>query len=64
MLYEKSTAPYPAHFWEYVPGWGHESFAFREVAFAILSFALTTLIDSVVIIALPFLGLFVNLSAD
>jgi hypothetical protein len=39
MLFEKSTAPYAAHFWEYVPGWGHESFAFREIAFAILSFA-------------------------
>lgn len=34
MLFENSTA-----FWEYASGWGHENFAFREVAFAILSFA-------------------------
>jgi len=39
MLFEKSTAPYASHFWKCAPGWGHENFAFREVAFAILSFA-------------------------
>jgi hypothetical protein len=39
MLFEKTTTPYASHFWEYLPGWGHENFAFREVAFAILSFA-------------------------
>lgn len=39
MLFEQLTAPYASHFWEYLPGWGHKNFAFREVAFAILSFA-------------------------
>ena len=39
MLFEESTTRNASHFWKYAPGWGHESFAFREVAFAILSFA-------------------------
>ena len=39
MLFEEFTTPYNSHFWKYAPGWGHENFAFREVAFAILSFA-------------------------
>lgn len=39
MLFEESTSPYASNFWKYAPGWGHEKFAFREVAFAILSFA-------------------------
>lgn len=39
MLFEVSTCPYASNFWKYAPGWGHENFAFREVAFAILSFA-------------------------
>lgn len=39
MVFQKITAPYASHFWKYVPEWGHENFAFREVAFAILSLA-------------------------
>ena len=38
LLFEKMTF-YRLHFWKYLPGWSHEHFAFREVAFAILSFA-------------------------
>ncbi len=39
LLFERCTTPHCAYFWEYVPGWGHKDFAFRELAFAILSIA-------------------------
>ena len=38
-LFEQFTRPHASHFWEYLSGWGHKDFAFRELAFAILSFA-------------------------
>lgn len=39
MLFEESTRPHASNFWKCALGRGHENFAFREVAFAILSFA-------------------------
>jgi hypothetical protein len=38
-LFSKLTSDDISQFWQYLPGWSHEDFAFREVAFAILSLA-------------------------
>ena len=38
-LFERFTCEYCILFEDYVPGWSHNDFAFRELAFAILSFA-------------------------
>ncbi|KAK2853278.1 hypothetical protein FQN49_005234 [Arthroderma sp. PD_2] len=39
MLLECFLQPYRSRFWEYLPQWGPEDFAFQELAFAVLSLA-------------------------